>query len=484
MRALRRKTSPTSTEIELPDEGVTLWMRDAAGKDLFRPGRHLLAGALTGADSWRREIEISLSPPELDTIGLTVSAGAFSGRVPMLTGSGTRYGVGELSRWRENNAWNLGVKFTVPGSGLNYAGGYSWSQYSLTEASRFRGRNDLLSPRPQWRNGNAWWHKVTAEIWNGETGSVTGYAFFGKQDEAYRTFQSRTGSPLIFGGRTFEAGGEWRRGRTRLSLSYQSVNGAAYGQSEASVRLRSRWFDLRLTSGNWSYSDEQADWATTERHETAKIRISLRGDLTAKGKGLLPDWLSVSARRKTSETGYPVPAEASLRSNWSAGLGWSRSNSETEVTFTRETARRPENPAHGFAAQTSIAIDVNHTLSRDWWDFSIYGSLTVDRSVAESGRFLTGGASLTINREDLPKLSLGIDIGSYDLLYAGYDAREHQLGFHATIDLTKYLPGSGKANERYLLLKAHSDMALRRDTFTPQQFELAPAAMLVFGSRF
>jgi len=211
--------------LEAPGEGLSVRMEPASGSDVYRPDQHIMVGALTAENSWRREVDISLMPTSLAEAGITLKTGAFSGCRPLLYGYGSRNGVGDLTRWQQSNSWDFGNEAKPEGLPFSYSGGFSWSQYSVQTAVRSDGQFDLLTPKPDWRRGTSWWNKLDAQLWKGAEGEASAYITFGRMDERYRTFQRHSDTPLIYEGRTFEFGGEFRRGNTEADFHYSSIDG-------------------------------------------------------------------------------------------------------------------------------------------------------------------------------------------------------------------------------------------------------------------
>ena len=481
-----QRINATTTQFHAPDQGIAARFELAAGAGVFRPGQLLLGGSLSARNSWRREVAFSIAPPGLQDIGLTLTAGAYSGRRPMQGGRGIRHGVGDLSRWQATNTWDLGLKFELPNSGIRYAGGLSWSEYSLETATRNDYREKVLSPRQQWRRGRSHWHKLEADLWKNDRGSASAYAIYGAMDANYRSYRRNNESPLVFGGRTFELGGEVRQGKAKLTVSHQSVAGEEVSLHETNSRLRMGPVDLRLEVGDWSLrSPDLPGWSATDRYWKARVRLSLRGDLEAGGgKGLLPDWASLRAGRTESRDMLSGTQTAKFRTSQGFGLGWSRQGSETEITLSRTITSQPGATALGPSREQEFALDFNQTFSRDWWDLSIYGSISSQRSPQSSNKLLSGGASFSIDRKDLPKLSLGFDLNRYELRSPEFGLSNQDIGFNASLDLSRYLPPARGGHKPYLLLKAYSNWSASRDSFSPYEKRTEPTVMLVFGTNF
>ena len=477
-----RRISAAATEITIPNQGITSRIEFAVGGDVLPRGLHLMTGALTPDNAWRRKLRMSVTPPALDDIGLTIGVGAHSFRRPLSVGM--RHGVGDMTQWQESNSWEMDLKLAPPGSHFHYSGGVSWSDYSRQAASRLERRENPLSSRPRWQKGFSQWHKLEADLWKGLAGSGTVYAVYGSMSEAYRDLAS-SDSPLVFDGRTFEFGGEWKQGATRLTFSRQATTGGTLDQTETAARLRTKRFDVSFTSGSFGFTlDDTAAVRNTDRYWRAKARFALRGDLGSIGKGLFPDWASFRTERRASTfSALGIPSRK-LRRKLAFGFGWSRKGSETEIDITRTVTNNPGEALAPLSHEQEFGVDFTQSFSRDWWDLSFYGSITTSRSQQNANKMLNGGASLSINRKDLPKLSVGIDISSFDLHDPYVTLRDREVSFNARLDLSRYLPATRSPEKPYLLLKAYSDWSMTRDTYSPPDVRLDPTVMLVYGTKF
>ena len=488
-----KRISSTSLEFTSPAQSLSGRINSASGSALFRPGQHLLAGSLTAGNSWRNEVDVSLAVPGLEAIGLTLTAGAYSGRRPLLGGSRTRHGVGELTRWQESNSWEVGVKIAVPDSGIRYSGGVSWSQYSLVNATRFDSRDRLLSPDPRWRSGSSQWHQLEADLWTNASGEASAYAFYGTMDAGYRSYQSRSTSPLVFDGKTFELGGKLRRGTSSFSFSHSSTSGGEIALRETTGRLKTGPVDLTVDNGSWSYRDAKIDGrSTSDRYLKAKARLSLSAILgPGFGSGLLPDSLSLKAQRTHGSTTNLGTQTLRVRTKLGFGFAWSGNNSETEIYLSRIVTDRPGTPSRGPSRDEELALDFSHSLSGDWWDMSVYGSIGDQQSPVSSSKNLSGGADFSLTGKNIPKLSVGFDINRFTLRSYEFgmpdqeiSLRDQEIGFKASLDLSRYLAAAGVGQKPYLLIKAYGDWSRSGATYSRDEVKLIPTFLGTFGTRF
>ena len=471
-----------TAEIRLPDQGIITRMVLDNGSEIFRPGQHVMAGALTAGDSWRREVDLSFSPPILEALGVTLSAGAFSDRRPMLNGYGTRHGVGELTRWRESNVFDLGLKIDVPGTGIRYEGGLSRSEYSLASGFKVDDREILLSPKPQWRKGFSQWHKIEADLLDSNLGSASAYATYGTMDTDYRSYQHYSASPLIFEGSTVELGGKLERGKSAFAFSHRSTRGDEIELNSTTGRLKMGRVDLSYDTGTWTFKDkEHGEWSTTDRYWKSRARISLKGKNST---GILPDWIAFNAGQTRREFLNFNTQSSSVQTKQGFSLGWSRKGSETDISISHIETIRHETSTLGASLGHRLVLDFNQSYFGDWWDFSIYGSVSTDRLPEDSSKFISGGLSFSIDSNDLPKISVGLDVNRLDLRSPGYEMRDQEVSLNATLDLSKHLPDRISGEKTYLVLKAFGDWSLSGDTYIPKKYRVEPSLLLAFGMKF
>ena len=481
-----KRLSGNSMEFASLDKSLSGRITFSSGSDVYRPGQHLLANSLTARNSWRREVNVSLAVPDPDGVGFTLTAGAYSGRMPMLWGVGTRHGVGEFTRWQESNSWELGAAIALPDSGMRYSGGVSWSQFSLVDATRVDRRDSLLSPRPRWRSGLSQWHKVETDLWKNANGQASAYAFYGTMDADYRSYRSGSDSPLIFDGKTFELGGEVSHGRSKFTFSHSSTDGNELALSETMARIKTGSVDLRLEKGSWTIRDSDlAGWWIKDSFWKGRARLSLKNLLGGGfGKGILPGeaGFRIDQTRSTSSNSFnPVTRD---RTKLGFGLTWTGNNRMAEIYLSRVTTDRPATLVSGPSREQELSIDFNGSLSGEGWDLSYYGSIGDQDGPFSSNSNLSGGVDFSFTGEKLPKLSVGVDFNRFDLRSYQYGLRDRSLSVYAKLDLSKHLPPARGGHKPYLIVKAYGDWSKSGDSFGPDEVKLEPAVMVAFGTRF
>lgn len=481
-----KRISSTAVEFASPDQRLTGRMNFASGSELFRPGQHMLANSLTSQNSWRHEVDVSLSAPDPDAIGFTLTAGAYSARLPMLGGPDIRHGVGEMTDWMESRSWELGAKITLPDSGIRYSGGISWSQFSLVGATRFDRQDWLLSPRPRWRTGRSQWHKLDAELWKNADGEASAYAFYGTMDADYRSYLSQSETPLIFDGKTFELGGEVRQGGTRFTFSSSSTAGDELSLSETTARLKTGPFDLKLVNGSTTVRDITllGRW-DKDSYWKGDARLSLKSLFGASfGSVLLPKEASIKVEHLTSTSSDSVTQSPMERTKLGFGLSWSGKRSMAEFRLSRVITSRPASVSGGPSREERLAVDFNGFLSGNGWDLSYYGSIGDQDGPYSSNSNLSGGVDFSLSGKNRPKLSFGVDFNRFDLRNSQYGFRDRSFSVNAKLDLSQYLPRTPTGQKPYLIIKAYGDWSKSRITGEREDNRLDPTLMVTFGTKF
>lgn len=483
--AIVKRASATAIEFTAPDRIFSGRLDFASGSEMFRPDQHMLSGSLTSGNSWRREVSVSLANPDPEAVGLTLTAGAHTGRRPMLAGGGIRHGVGELTRWLQSQSWTFGAKIDLPDSGIHYANGFSRSQFSLDTASRLDRLDWLLTGKPHWRGGGSQWHKFNADLWKGAGGQASVYAFYGTMDLDYQSYQSRSDTPLIYDGTTFELGGEITRGRSKLSFSHSSNDGAYLAFDETTAGLKTGAFDLKLVNGSTTYRDQdQLGWWVRNSYWRGNARLSLKALFGGGfGSGLLPGEASFRFERLRGVSSS-LPTLAKERTKLGFGLTWSGKNTKADIYVSRVITDRPASLVSGPSREEELVVDFNGYLSGEGWDLSYYGSIGDQDGPYSSNSNLSGGVDFSLSDKNRPKLSFGVDFNRFDLRSYQYGLRDRSFSVNAKLDLTQYMPLTPTGQKPYLIVKAYGDWSKSRITGEREDNRLDPTIMLTFGTKF
>ena len=92
--------------------------------------------------------------------------------------------------------------------------------------------------------------------------------------------------------------------------------------------------------------------------------------------------------------------------------------------------------------------------------------------------------ALSVYLEDLPDLSLSLDIDGYDSTYDDYASTDRTLGFKTGLDFSKFLPKTGGDYEPYLKLNYYGLHSMVDDSDTGSSIDLGHAVTLTLGLQF
>ena len=485
-RVVTERLSKGSVAMRLPSDLLSMQFDQATGGEVFPPDQNLRIGSLTADESWRRQLDITLSP-RTEGFGLAVTGGVFETRQPVFRGrDGSRRELGLLTDWRENRATDLDLKLDLADSRLRYAGGLAWAEYGAAMSSQL---DQDARPRLDRHEGASQWHRLDADLWRTSDGSASVYGLYSMQDTAYRSLaRSRPDTPDLLEGKTTELGGTLRHGKATLSLTHQNVTDGTSGAEETAGKLRLGALSFSLTAGEWTYFDDGPDgWWTQDEFWKGSVKLQLAdllGTDTAEGgalAGLLPDTVGLNARRDRirSSSASDQPPDVRTKLGW--GLGWIGEEGWTTDLFLYRTVT--ESP---MAEAEELALDFLQSFFGNWWDVTAYASLSTQRSPDTSDRLYGGGVSFSITGNKYPKFSVGLDFNRFDMLLPDLDyaARDQEINLNATLDLSKYLPVTNLDHKPYLKLKAWGDWSLSSDSESGDETRLEPTALIVFGTRF
>ncbi len=458
-------------------------MQSVQGSDLFSPGRHVGTTSLTASSGWRREIDTRISSPPDEDFVIGVRFGMFDTTQPLLSGLGTRHGVGSFLRWSQNNVVDVGGDVHLIGDRIRYSGEVSWSRFRTLAGTQPLPRESGIWLAPDWRGGFAWWQGVEVKLLYTSGGKASLFAIHGNMDAAYRSLESTSDSPLIFDGRTVKFGGNAELGRWNLSFVDEQVASPYIKQHQVSAKLRHGRLDLKFTARTVTYPGAGGTWDQPLRDSRWKAMASI-AIAQARPRAWLPDKLEFEV--SYSEKGNPTAGFGPTTwQRFGLGFAWTSARSSTQV-FLRQARVRSGNPLDDGRTTGEFSLDASHWVAGKGWDLTLYTTLSNSRLGDSWDRSFGGGAALSITDKRWPPISLGVD---YNRTGLGLDAynytyRDSELSLSGSIDLSRYLPAVAGGRKPFLIAKANADWGRTRENLLAPEATLDVTAFVTLGMNF
>jgi len=473
---------------------MTIRLRDQRGAEVVGNGVHFAAGSLSSDTAWNREFSVSLRPASMEDVGFELSAGTASLRRPEMFGSFQRRGVGEPDRWRELDSWQAGISL-APGAGnIKYSGGLAGTSYRRVQATQFQHVNSVLLGNPAWETGSASWHRIESNFKLSQNGTFEIFGMLGDRGEDFRDTALAIKHTPIFAGNTHELGIRWKGNDHETFAYHWAADGSEIDVRETSLDFRWNGMGVKWKEEYWGLNFALSD-DLDERYLSDEFKWQMRGQIeTAEAFGIaalpgfLPDRISVRySKGRIKDTIGFAQVDAIRRENLSLDLTWDAANSSTEFGLDRWSRKGIEGPADltvNADSQRGSSVMVSHSVWGDTWDASIYVSYDEETQPLGGNRSWSGGASWSLDRKDLPKLSLGIDYDSYDEDDILGRFRNRGIELSATLDFSRFLKSDGAGDRPSLLIRAYTEYEATRFEDLARRTRAGPTVLLTYAKNF
>lgn len=455
---------------------------------------------------WRREVELDVDVLRSRDFSLGFTGGFFDARTP--TSGGRGLNIGEPPGWQEKMVQDLGLDLGLFGDRLHYATGLSWSRDEGSSDSVFDTTASLADDDDEETGageGSARWHRLDAVIYEGGAFDLSAYGYQSLIDPSYGSRQHLGDLFAMAEGEKPKAGQSWGLGgKIGLGFAEVSLSHSVISASDKETRAVGGALDFGIVSFELSQAIktdfDEADsgaWSSRTRSWEAAVTVDLDeyrmagdggGDFAL--ESLLPSSITFTGERGKVTLAHAPDDPKDLETTFGVDLYWEWGGmADTSLGFYQTNYDSREIGAES-ADDVDRLLDISQGFYGNNWDVSAYLSLN-DYRYLETGSasrdwMYSGGISFSIAPEDLPGLSLSLDVDGFDSIYFDddYSSNDRSWGLDAVLDFSKFLPVADADRKPYLKLTYQMEGTATEDSEAGASTDWGFALLLLGGIRF
>ncbi len=281
-------------------------------------------------------------------------------------------------------------------------------------------------------------------------------------------------------------------GQNRLGLSDEETREIGGALDLGPVR-----FELSQAIETDFDEDDSAAWSSRTRRWKAAVTLGLDetrmagdggGDFSL--EGLLPSSITFTGERGKVALAHAPDGPEDLETTFGVNLTWDWGGvADTSLGFYQTNYDSREIGAES-ADDVDRSLDISQGFYGDNWDVSAYLSLNdyryLETGFASRDRMYSGGISFSLLPENLPDLSVFLDVDGFDSIYFDddYSSGDQSWSLDAVLDFSKFLPLADADRKPYLKLTYDMEGAASEDSEAGTSADWGFAVLLSGGFRF
>jgi hypothetical protein len=431
---------------------------------------------------WRDSVAVSGDLGSSDLWSLSVRSNLVDLRRAADEKAG-EFDVGPLLGWEENTVSDTRIKLGFWNDRIRLTSRHGWSRYS-DPSTRLDGlvireqggrRLATAASPPDERQGHAFSHRLSADLWKGEHLRLSTFGDFARVDRGFKAVEASEK--------------ENEKDLFRRSNEQRLGVGGVVGLGPLDLTLSRRF----VTSG---WDDPDGETGPRLVQNSAEVELWLDGlrDLTGawSDRGILrlaPSSLWASVAEGQVEPGGSGEPRTDATSDLNVGMSWERGDASVSLNYWRSFYDSRQPGAEG-ADWAGSGTDLSFGIYRERWDLSASFGLArydnLDEYTRSIDRSYDGSLAFAVRPEELPDLSGSVTFNRYasDYLAYGVVSATDSWSAEASLDFSKYIDAVQGETEPSLRLLYAFEGAYTRDGWTGASEQADHTVLLVVRKRF